>query len=167
MLSGMSTSLTEILIWRAVQGFFGSALLPLGIQIYDPATSRWTLGPALPVPIHHTHVAAVGGRIYVLGGEVEGASTGRPERSSASARSAESCCGSPRSDRELLFFMKISSSGENATSDCCGLVDEHGYVSNPGKSVPSFSSQLYVRRLDEAYLVMKFERILTNIASNA
>ncbi len=34
-------------------------------------------GPPLPTPIHHTHVAAVGGRIYVLGGEIEGASTGQ------------------------------------------------------------------------------------------
>lgn len=32
MLAGHSSSLTEILIWRAVQGFFGSALLPLAMS---------------------------------------------------------------------------------------------------------------------------------------
>ena len=33
----------------------------------------------LPQPIHHTHVAAVGGKLYMIGGEIDGASTGRPE----------------------------------------------------------------------------------------
>jgi hypothetical protein len=43
---------------------------------HQPLVAR----PALPQPIHHTHVAAVGGKIYLLGGEIEGASTGRPEK---------------------------------------------------------------------------------------
>jgi hypothetical protein len=45
----------------------------------NPATSRWSLGPRLPQPIHHVHAAAVGGKLYVMGGEIDGASTGRPE----------------------------------------------------------------------------------------
>jgi N-acetylneuraminic acid mutarotase len=66
-------------IW--VLGGYPPGRLPSNlVQIYDPATGRWTLGPPLPEAIHHTHVAAVDGRLYVLGGEVEGASTGRPER---------------------------------------------------------------------------------------
>src|ERR687891_570282 len=58
-----------------------AALLPSNlVQVYDPATSRWSLGPTLPQPIHHTHVAAVGGKLYLIGGEVDGASTGGPEK---------------------------------------------------------------------------------------
>ncbi|WP_373488782.1 kelch repeat-containing protein [Blastomonas sp.] len=65
-------------VW--VLGGYPPGRLPSNlVQIFDPKTSRWTLGPALPQPIHHTPVAAVNGKIYLLGGEIEGASTGRPE----------------------------------------------------------------------------------------
>jgi hypothetical protein len=37
-------------------------------EVYDPATDRWSLAPALPTPRHGLAVAAVGGRIYVIGG---------------------------------------------------------------------------------------------------
>jgi MFS transporter, DHA2 family, multidrug resistance protein len=47
MLAGMSTSLTEILIWRAVQGFFGSALLPLGMSSMLSVYPREKLGIAM------------------------------------------------------------------------------------------------------------------------
>jgi len=47
MLAGMSTSLTEILIWRAVQGFFGSALLPLGMSSMLSIYPREKLGIAM------------------------------------------------------------------------------------------------------------------------
>ena len=47
MLSGMSTSLTEILVWRAVQGFFGSALLPLGMSSLLTIYPREKLGIAM------------------------------------------------------------------------------------------------------------------------
>ena len=47
-------------IW--VLGGYPPGRLPSNlVQVYDPATSRWSLGPRLPQPIHHTHVAAVGG----------------------------------------------------------------------------------------------------------
>lgn len=49
------------------------------VQVYDTATGRWSLGPKLPQPIHHIMTATVDGRLYVIGGEIDGASTGRPE----------------------------------------------------------------------------------------
>src|SRR5687767_14068745 len=65
-------------IW--VLGGYPPGRLPSNlVQIYDSATSRWSLGPRLPQPIHHIHAAAVGGKLYVMGGEIDGASTGRPE----------------------------------------------------------------------------------------
>jgi N-acetylneuraminic acid mutarotase len=65
-------------IW--VLGGYPPGRLPSNlVQIYDPATSRWSLGPRLPQPIHHLMAAAVGGKLYVMGGEIDGASTGRPE----------------------------------------------------------------------------------------
>jgi N-acetylneuraminic acid mutarotase len=48
------------------------------VQVYDPAADTWTLGPPTPVPLHHSHAVAVGGRLFLLGGEFDGASTGRP-----------------------------------------------------------------------------------------
>ena len=47
MLSGSSTSLNEILVWRAVQGFFGSALLPLGMSSLLSVYPREKLGVAM------------------------------------------------------------------------------------------------------------------------
>jgi hypothetical protein len=37
-------------------------------EVYDPATDRW--GPALPLPIgrHGLAAAALGGKLYVIGG---------------------------------------------------------------------------------------------------
>ncbi len=65
-------------IW--VLGGYPPGRLPSNlVQVYDPAANRWSLGPRLPRPIHHTHAAAVGGKLYVIGGEVDGASRGRPE----------------------------------------------------------------------------------------
>lgn len=65
-------------VW--VLGGYPPGRLPSNlVQIYDSATSRWSLGPRLPQPLHHTMVKAVSGRLYVIGGEMDGASTGRPE----------------------------------------------------------------------------------------
>ena len=64
-------------IW--VLGGYPPGRLPTNlVQVYDPVTSRWSLGPPLPQPIHHIMVAAVDGKLYVMGGEIDGASTGRP-----------------------------------------------------------------------------------------
>lgn len=63
-------------IW--VLGGYPPGRLPSNlVQVYDPAANRWTLGPSLPQPIHHTHAAAVGGKLYVIGGEIDGGSTGK------------------------------------------------------------------------------------------
>jgi hypothetical protein len=42
------------------------------VQVYDPATLRWSLGPSLPHPIHHIMAAAVDGMLYVMGGKIDG-----------------------------------------------------------------------------------------------
>lgn len=39
------------------------------VQVYDPASDRWTVGPALPVPAHHLMAVAAGGTLYVFGGQ--------------------------------------------------------------------------------------------------
>ena len=36
--------------------------------VYDPRTDRWSEGPRLPQPIHHPVLAAVGGRVFAIGG---------------------------------------------------------------------------------------------------
>lgn len=51
------------------------------VQVYTVASDRWALGPPLPVPLHHTVAESAGGRLYVIGGEFEGAGTGRPSQS--------------------------------------------------------------------------------------
>jgi hypothetical protein len=38
------------------------------VDFYDPAADRWSPGPPLPVPLHHTAVGVLGGRLYVVGG---------------------------------------------------------------------------------------------------
>jgi N-acetylneuraminic acid mutarotase len=49
------------------------------VQVYTVAADRWEVGPPLPAPMHHAMAAAAGGRLYVIGGEFDGAGTGRPE----------------------------------------------------------------------------------------
>ena len=39
------------------------------VQIYDIASDRWQLGPELPLPNNHGMAAAVGGKIYMIGGQ--------------------------------------------------------------------------------------------------
>ena len=48
------------------------------VQVYDVATERWAFGPPIPVAMHHVMAAGVGGKLYAVGGEFEGAGTGRP-----------------------------------------------------------------------------------------
>lgn len=38
------------------------------VDLYDPDTDTWEAGPALPVALHHTAVATLGDRVYVVGG---------------------------------------------------------------------------------------------------
>ncbi|NJQ03159.1 Kelch repeat-containing protein [Streptomyces zingiberis] len=44
------------------------------VEVFDTRTRRWSEAAPLPVPMNHPNVAAVDGRIYVLGGLTGGAS---------------------------------------------------------------------------------------------
>ncbi|MEV0500678.1 kelch repeat-containing protein [Streptomyces spectabilis] len=44
------------------------------VEVYDTRTRRWTRAAPLPVPMNHPNLAAVDGRLYVLGGLAGGAS---------------------------------------------------------------------------------------------
>jgi hypothetical protein len=38
------------------------------VEVYDPAVNSWEAKAPLPTPLHHTGAAAVGGKLYVVGG---------------------------------------------------------------------------------------------------
>lgn len=38
------------------------------VDVYDPATDRWTSKAPLPVGLHHVGIGVVGGRLYIVGG---------------------------------------------------------------------------------------------------
>lgn len=38
------------------------------VDFYDPGTDRWSPGPPLPQPLHHTAAGVLGDRLYVVGG---------------------------------------------------------------------------------------------------
>lgn len=40
------------------------------VQVYDVASDSWTLGPPLPQPNNHGMAAAVGGKVYLIGGQL-------------------------------------------------------------------------------------------------
>ena len=48
------------------------------VDFYDPAADRWSPGPALPVPLHHTATGVLGGRVFVVGGYTGAAGAWRP-----------------------------------------------------------------------------------------
>jgi hypothetical protein len=52
----------------AVGGLDDTGSAMSNVDIYDPETDTWTSGPALPVGLHHTAVATLDGRVYVVGG---------------------------------------------------------------------------------------------------
>src|SRR5919107_1214454 len=51
-----------------VGGFSGQREL----EIYDPAANRWSRGTPFPHPLHHAATVGWNGKLYVLGGYVEG-----------------------------------------------------------------------------------------------
>ena len=51
-------------------GYPPSRITVRTVQIYDIATDRWQLGPALPQPNNHGMAAAVNGKIYLIGGQL-------------------------------------------------------------------------------------------------
>jgi len=38
------------------------------VEMYDPATDRWTSKASMPVGLHHVGIGVAGGRLYVIGG---------------------------------------------------------------------------------------------------
>ncbi|MBL9201011.1 MAG: SMP-30/gluconolactonase/LRE family protein [Opitutaceae bacterium] len=46
------------------------------VQVYDVATDTWRLTSPLPAALNHTVSAAVGGRLYVIGGQTSAGGTG-------------------------------------------------------------------------------------------
>lgn len=41
------------------------------VQIFDPATQSWSLGPALPEPRHHGYLVSVMDKLFLFGGFIE------------------------------------------------------------------------------------------------
>ncbi len=50
-------------------GYPGERIVSDEVQVYDSATDSWSLGPALPMTMHHTMAATIDGRVYIIGGE--------------------------------------------------------------------------------------------------
>lgn len=50
------------------------------VQIFDPATNRWTLGPDMPFAAGSSSSAVINGKVYVAGGIVGSATTDRVAR---------------------------------------------------------------------------------------
>jgi hypothetical protein len=48
------------------------------VDFYDPAADRWSPGPPLTAPLHHTAVGVLGDRLYVVGGYTGVAGTWTP-----------------------------------------------------------------------------------------
>lgn len=63
----------------AIGGYPPGRIPSAVVQVDTAVTDRWELGPPLPVPVHHAMAAVVNGKLYVVGGEFDGAGTGRPE----------------------------------------------------------------------------------------
>ena len=51
-----------------IGGFDGTGAVVPRVEAYDPGTNSWGTRAPLPRALHHVNVAALGGRIYVLGG---------------------------------------------------------------------------------------------------
>ncbi len=52
-----------------IGGYPASRVTVPTVQVYDASTDRWSLTTPLPTPLNHSVAAAVGGRIYVIGGQ--------------------------------------------------------------------------------------------------
>ena len=57
--------------------------------MYDPAANTWTALQPLPLPRHGLNVAAIGNRIYVMGGHTAGGPDGGEEANSTANDSLE------------------------------------------------------------------------------
>ena len=50
-------------------GYPASRVTVRTVQVYDIATDRWEFGPPLPQPINHGMAVAMGGKVYLIGGQ--------------------------------------------------------------------------------------------------
>jgi N-acetylneuraminic acid mutarotase len=50
-------------------GYPGARITSDSVQVYDPTSDSWELGPPLPLPLHHTMASVANGRLYIIGGE--------------------------------------------------------------------------------------------------
>lgn len=48
-------------------GLTETAAVVAAVQVFDPATCAWSMGPELPKAVHHANAGVVDGTIYVLG----------------------------------------------------------------------------------------------------
>jgi len=58
-----------------IGGYPASRVTVATVQVYDPASNRWSLATPLPDPLNHQMAAAANGRLYVLGGQTDSGST--------------------------------------------------------------------------------------------
>ena len=42
------------------------------VEVYDPARNVWTTGASLPTPRDHLATATVAGKVYAIGGRIDG-----------------------------------------------------------------------------------------------
>jgi N-acetylneuraminic acid mutarotase len=75
----LPTARTEVAgaVWEGrivvIGGLDAAGRAVAAVDVYDPETDAWHAGPDLPEPLHHTAVATLGDRVYVVGGyAVEG-----------------------------------------------------------------------------------------------
>ncbi|MFN9895352.1 MAG: hypothetical protein ACK58M_19230 [Acidobacteriota bacterium] len=59
-----------------IAGYPASRVSVRTVQVYDPAANAWKLTTPLPVALNHTMAAAVGGRLYLNGGQSEAGGNG-------------------------------------------------------------------------------------------
>lgn len=52
---------------HVIGGFDGRRAMTARVSVYDPGVDAWSLGVALPEPLHHANAAVVEGRIWILG----------------------------------------------------------------------------------------------------
>jgi len=58
-------------------GYPGDRIPSDVVQVWDSRTDVWELGPPLPMPLHHVTAVGLNGKLYAIGGEFDGAGTGR------------------------------------------------------------------------------------------
>jgi N-acetylneuraminic acid mutarotase len=61
-----------------IGGYPGDRIPSNVVQVWDSRTDTWEEGPPVPMPLHHATAVSVDGKVYLLGGEFEGAGTNRP-----------------------------------------------------------------------------------------